>query len=320
MRYVSGKLLPRAVCAAAALLILVTAGCGAKGTYTVIDASEMTETKDVSARTVEGECLVYTEKGDVFRAEDYKVREALIGVISNPPERTVMDAALQAEKWLDAGERVMIIYIDGLGWETFAHAASDGAVPNLGKLSAEICASVYPTITPVNYAAMVTGRPPSENGVTKRGIHAVECDTVFTYASSLGLTSYVSEGDIQILALPDAELELSPDLNGSGTGDDEIFERAMEHMGSCDLMLVHFHSVDDSSHEYSPVSDEVRDALVMADGWCGELLSAWDGRVIITSDHGQHVQDGTGDTAYADRKGTHGDFAVSDIFVPYITR
>ena len=312
--------LPRAVCTAAALLILLTAGCGAKDTYTVIDASALTETKDVSARDIKGECLVYTEKGGVFRAENYKVREKLTGVIVNPPERTVMDAALQAEKWLDAGERVMIIYIDGLGWQAFTRALNDGAVPNLGKLSADVCASVYPTITPVNYAAMVTGRPPAENGVTKRGIHAIECDTVFTYALSLGLRSYVSEGDIQILALPDAEMELSPDLNGSGTGDDEIFERAMEHIGSCDLMLVHFHSVDDYSHEYSPVSDEARDALVTVDGWCGELMAAWDGRVIITSDHGQHVQDGTGDAAYADRKGTHGDFAVSDILVPYLTR
>ena len=320
MRKLFKTVLPRAVCAAAALIMLLAAGCGAKSPYTVVDASSLTETKDAGARTVEGECLVYTEKGDVFRADDYKVKEPLTGVIVNPPERTVMDVAARAEEWLDAGERVMIIYIDGLGWQAFERAAAEGAVPNLEKLSSEMCASVYPTITPVNYAAMVTGRPPAENGVTKRGIHAIDGDTVFTYAKSLGLASYVSEGDIQILALPDAELELSPDLNGSGTGDDEIFSCAMEHMNSCDLLFVHFHSVDDASHEYSPVSDEARDALVTVDGWCGELLTAWDGRVIITSDHGQHVQDGTGDAAYADRKGTHGDFAVSDILVPYLTR
>ncbi len=320
MRKLTESMLPRAVCAAAALLILLTAGCGARSYYTVIDASSMTETKDVSARTVEGECLVYTEKGDVFRAEDYRVGETLTGVIVNPPERTVMDAARQAEEWLDSGERVMIIYIDGLGWQAFERAVADGAAPNLEKLSSEMCASVFPTITPVNYAAMVTGRPPAENGVTKRGIHTIGCDTIFTYAASMGLASYVSEGDIQILALPDAELELSPDLNGSGTGDDEIFGCAMEHTGSCDLLFVHFHSVDDASHEYSPVYEEARDALVAVDGWCGELMAAWNGRVIITSDHGQHVQDGTGDAAYADRKGTHGDFAVSDILVPYLTR
>ena len=305
--------------AAAAAALLLCASCGA-GEYAVIDAAAMTKTEGVSARTVEGQCLVYTQKGDVFRAEDYKVREPLVGAIVNPPERTLMDVAEQTKEWLRAGERVMVIYIDGLGWQAYERAVSDGAVPNLAGLDAEMCASVYPTITPVNYAAMVTGRPPAENGVVRRGIHEISCDTIFNCAASLGVSSYVSEGDIQILALPDAELELSPDLNRSGTGDDEIFDCAMEHIDACGLMLVHFHSVDDSSHEYAPDSAEAREALVTADGWCGELLAAWDGRVIITSDHGQHVQDGTGDIAYADRKGTHGDFAVSDIFVPYLTR
>ena len=166
---------------------------------------------------------------------------------------------------------------------------------------------------------MVTGRPPKTTGVTKRGIHQLSCETIFDYAAERGLTSFASEGDTQILALPGAVLELSPDLNGNGTGDDEIFGCAMESRDGCDLIFVHFHSVDDASHENGPGSAEARQALEQADKWCAELMDGFDGLVIVTADHGQHEQDGTGDAAYADRKGTHGDFAVSDIFVPFMT-
>ena len=307
------------VIAAALAACVMLCGCGEKYTFTLLEG-EAAETAEMKSGTViPGESLVYTAKGDVFRAQDYKVTETLTGVIKSPPERTVMDAYAIAKERLDAGERVLMIYIDGLGYDTFERAVSDGAVPCLAQLHCERAASVYPTITPVNYAAMVTGRPPAENGVTKRGIHAIEGETIFSYADSVGKTSYVSEGDTQILALPGAEMELSPDLNGSGTGDDEIFDCAMDALGDYDIVFVHFHSVDDASHANGPHSDEARAALETVDAWCAQLIGAWDGAVIVTADHGQHENDGTGDPAYQDRSGTHGDFAASDIFIPFMT-
>lgn len=303
-----------------AVLALLLCGCGAERyDFTVIDENGAHEESMVRGDMVSGPALVYTAEGEVFREEGYKLAEPLTGIITDPPEKTLMDVYELAAEALDAGERVLIIYIDGLGWDSYEKALDDGAVPNLAPLYAEKAASMYPTITPVNYAAMVTGHCPAENGVTERGIHTISCETIFDYALSLGLSSYVSEGDTQILALPGAELELSPDLNGDGTGDDEIFGCAMEAADGYELLFVHFHSVDDASHEFGPGSPEARQALVQADAWCGELMSVWDGRVIVTSDHGQHENDGTGDAAYAGRSGTHGDFAPSDIFVPLLT-
>lgn len=304
----------------AALCLLVLSGCAGK-TYSFIRISGG-EAAPAEAKNGFSEplpCLVYTADGDVFYSENYKHSQPLVGLIEDPSCGTVMDAAKRADKWLEGGERVMIIYVDGLGRDAYWSALEAGLVPNLAALDQSFCAAVYPTITPVNYAAMVTGEPPKTNGVTGRGIHQIACETIFDRAAAAGLRSFVSEGDTQILALPGAEMELSPDLNGNGTGDDEILDCALEHT-DVSLLFVHFHGVDDASHAYGPGSPEADAAIADADARCGKLLAAWDGRVVILADHGQHVQDGTGDPAYADRRGTHGDFAPSDIFVPFLTR
>ena len=306
------------VLAAACLLLL--SGCAGKTvSFVRISGGEAAPAEAKYGFAEPLPCLVYTADGDVFYSESYKHSQPLVGLIEDPSCGTVMDAAKLADKWLEGGERVMIIYVDGLGLDAYLRAVEAGLVPNLAALDQGFCAAVYPTITPVNYAAMVTGEPPKTNGVTGRGIHQISCETIFDRAAAKGLRSYVSEGDTQILALPGAELELSPDLNGNGTGDDEILACALEHT-DVSLLFVHFHGVDDASHAYGPGSAEADAAIADADARCSELLSAWDGRVVILADHGQHVQDGTGDPAYADRRGTHGDFAPSDIFVPFITR
>lgn len=309
------------LCCLALLAVLLLSGCGKaeRFSFSVIENDAVTQTEAESGAVLPGRTLVYTAAGDVFYAENYAVAEALTGVICDPPARCVTDAAARAREALARGERVLMIYIDGLGWERFLDAADSGEIPSLAALTAEKCASVYPTITPVNYAAMVSGLPPAQNGVSRRGIHTLTSGTIFSDAAAQGLSAFVSEGDSQILALPGAEMELNPDLNRDGTGDDEIFETAMERLDA-DVLFVHFHSVDDASHENGPWSDAAKAALIRVDGWCGALLDSWDGAVIIAADHGQHDQDGTGDAAYAERRGTHGDFAPSDIFTPFLTR
>lgn len=306
----------RLMAALAALLLL----CGCEKTtysYLVLDSDTVSTVESTENTSLSG--LIYTKDGDVVSSEDYKLDENVLGVMAQPPESIITDVYHLAKTALDEDLPVMIIYIDGLGWDSYNNALTDGAIPALAGLRAQKCASVYPTITPVNYAAMVTGQTPKYNGVTKRGLRQLNCDTIFDYAAALGKTSYASEGDIQILSLSNTVLELSPDLNGNGTGDDEIFDCAMAAKGQYDLLFVHFHSVDDSSHGYGPGSDQAREALVTIDGWCSQLMEGFQGRVIICADHGQHDNDGTGDAAYADRSGTHGDFAPSDIFTALLT-
>lgn len=299
-------------------LLLALCACGESYSFTLIDENGVSETEMKKGGHVSG--LIYTREGDVFFSDNYKLAQPLYGVIADGIDATVMDAYELAREAVDSGERLLMIYIDGLGWQRFEEAAEAGDIPYLASLDARRAASVYPTITPVNYAAMTTGQPPKVNGVTKRGIHKISCGSIFSYAAEKGLTSFISEGNIQILDFPGAEQELNPDLNGDGTGDDEIFDCAMQELsGSWDIVFVHFHSVDDASHDSGPWSENARQALIRADQWCRELAGDWQGKVIITADHGQHDNDGSGDPAYAGRGGTHGDFAPSDIFIPILT-
>ena len=231
-----------------------------------------------------------------------------------------MDVYRLTEQALADQGRALVIYIDGLGWDFFQQALSRGDLSTLSQLNAVRAAGVYPTITPVNYAAMVTGEPPKVNGVTERRIHQLDCSTIFDYCREHSLSACAVEGDLQILVFPGTELELNPDLNGNGSGDDEIFDFALAALADHSFVFVHFHSLDDDEHAFGPESEEAKAALIQVDQWCGQLLAAWEGPAIICADHGQHENDGSGDAAYADRSGTHGDFRPSDIFVPILTR
>ena len=302
------------------LFAALLAACGAGYAFTVIDGADCRETTLRAGETIDGPALIYTAAGDVFYAEDYRPEEELTGVILDPPDYTQMDVYRLSKEALEAQGRALVVYIDGLGWDGFQQALARNDLPVLSELKVVQAAGVYPTITPVNYAAMVTGRPPKLNGVTRRGVHQLTCPTVFDYCREQSIGCCVVEGDLQILVFPDTELELNPDLNGSGSGDDEIFDFALAALEDHDFVFVHFHSLDDSEHEYGPDSAEARAALIQIDQWCGRLLEAWEGPAVICSDHGQHENDGGGDPEYAGRSGSHGDFHPSDVFVPIFTR
>ena len=234
-------------------------------------------------------------------------------------ETSVMDVYNLAQEALDQDQRVLIIFIDGFGYWSYESALERGDIPNLASFESSRASSVMPTITPVNYAAMVTGKPPEENGVVDRKVHRTSCDTIFDYALSLDKTAIIIEGDAQILAFS-ARQELNPDLDGDGGTDNEVFDCAIAAMNdNYDLMLVHFHGIDDMGHLTGPDSDETRAMIRLMDEYVGQLISKWGGFGIAVADHGQHENDGNGDAAYADKRGIHGSDAESDIIIPLLT-
>jgi predicted AlkP superfamily pyrophosphatase or phosphodiesterase len=81
-----------------------------------------------------------------------------------------------------------------------------------------------------------------------------------------------------------------------------------------DLLLVHFHGIDDACHNFAPHSQEALTVINKTDELVRELCRMWPGKVIITADHGQHEVDEDG------KKGNHGDFRASDLFIPLLTR
>ena len=157
---------------------------------------------------------------------------------------------------------------------------------------------------------MITGKPPVENGVLNRSYRELNVDTIFDEEDKLSKKSVLIEGDIKILNTSIQPI-LNIDKNDNGITDDEIYNCALEELNNnYDLMLVHFHSVDDFGHKYGPYAAETLDQLEAIDDYIKTLIDSWDGKVLIIADHGMH-KDGDG--------GNHGEFRSEDMFIPYIT-
>ncbi|MEG1929855.1 MAG: alkaline phosphatase family protein, partial [Anaerovorax sp.] len=84
-----------------------------------------------------------------------------------------------------------------------------------------------------------------------------------------------------------------------------------------DLTLVHFHGIDDVSHAFGPHTKEVYERVENTDKLVESLAELWNGKIIIVADHGQHTDHGSDEKG---RKGTHGAFQASDLFIPFLMK
>lgn len=242
---------------------------------------------------------------------------AIVGIVLNPPRASVRDVRALAQNSLAAGGRALILYLDGFGWDMYVAARERGDLRHLARLSPSKALSVYPTITPVAFAAMVSGGDPATTGVRDRSSHRLSCDSVFGWAEARGLSTSLIEGDRQILELTSAT-SLNPDADADGTTDDEVFSAAEQRIarGQPDLMLVHVHGIDDVAASHGPSSAETGARIRDVDAAAGALMRRWRGLVIVTADHGLHtVESGAGG-----RAGEHGDFCAEDLLVPLLVR
>lgn len=272
---------------------------------------------------------VFTEDGDILYVNNIESIERSItgsitviadgikisnpiGIVENPPSKSIMSIKDKVIKSLSSNNQVLIIYIDGLGYNLYRKALDLGIIPYLESLGkAEKALTVYPTITDVTFAAMVTGITPKYTGIHSREKKLLEVSTIFDEAAAMGKTSKVIEGNMQIIT-DEVETLLNIDENGNGTIDDEIYNVALEELKDPqDVLLVHFHSYDDFAHKYGPGSDEALTQLGILDSYIKDLLDNYDGDVIITADHGMHDEG---------ESGAHGTFSESDLFIPIWTR
>jgi hypothetical protein len=236
--------------------------------------------------------------------------EDVAGIITDPPGASNTDAYHDAVHFMDRDEDVLIIVLDGFGYHQYEYALRKGYAPFLESIApAKKAFSVYTPVTNAGMAAILTGRPPSENGVHTRKEMDVLVPSIFEHANKLGSSSVMVEGNVKILNL-EIEPILNIDKNKNGSTDDEIRDKALEMMEqSYNLMVVHFHGIDDSGHSYGDLSAQTMERIRTTDGYVKELVSRWNGRVIITADHGMHSTSGGG---------SHGEFRYEDMVVPYI--
>lgn len=270
---------------------------------------------------------IYTEDGDVlFTGSIDSVKRRLfgriivetdgikiinpVGIVENPPPASITDIKKSVLKSLDEDKKVLLIYIDGLGYDAYERAAASGKLPfvsSLGKASEAL--TVYPSITDVTFASMVTGTTPRYTGIHNREKKPLQVETIFDAASGMGKSSLVIEADAKILT-DEVNTILNIDDNKNGTIDDEIYEYAMKEIHDPPhILLVHFHSYDDMGHRFGPDSGHAAGQLKVLDSYIENIVKNFPGDVIITSDHGMH-SDGGG--------GSHGAFSACDMLIPII--
>lgn len=216
----------------------------------------------------------------------------VLGVVLNAPESTVMDIYPMVKQGLDEQLRVLVIEVDGLGY------LMQDVLTAPWQLHPTL--STFPSISNVALAAMLTGKGPDETGIKSRNDRLIEVDTIFELVDD----SIYIEGDMALVSTR-IEVQLHIDRNGNGT-DDEVFEAAKKAvMTDASLIFVHFHGVDDVSHDYGPRHaftvkkwEEIREYIL-------KLQSMFEGRIILVSDHGLYQ---------VEEEGTHGLFHAESMY------
>ncbi|MCU0521643.1 MAG: alkaline phosphatase family protein [Anaerolineae bacterium] len=223
---------------------------------------------------------------------------------------------------LTEATRVAVLAPDAFGW--FAWTLWQAEMPYLQTLHAEhslILRSVMPSITPVNFATMVTGADLDGHGVRTRD-HDFQCETLFDVvrragglSAAVGFEGYTGSSLLARYA----------DIDGTtvrGT-DDVIAEKVIEiaRADAPEFLIAQLGRVDDVFHEFGPSSAEVLPMLRDTDARLRRLVKALRPLgygVIILADHGQHdiADDVRRDDDSIPKKGGHGQDRDEDRLVP----
>ncbi len=218
---------------------------------------------------------------------------------------------------LDERQRIALLAPDAFGW--YAWTLWQNEMPYLQSLHASrsvILESVMPSITPVNFAAMVTGTDLEGHGVRTYD-HDFRCETLFDVirraggrSAAVGFDGYTGS---KLLARY-AEI----DGTTKGDTDDEIVAKVVEIADQHGPMFIiaQLGRVDDVFHQFGPSSPEVVPMLRDTDARLRRLsehLVPLGYGVIVLADHGQHDIVGDPTTAL---KGGHGQDRDEDRQVP----
>lgn len=211
----------------------------------------------------------------------------------------------------DKSDRIILFYVDALGYERYEQAKSKGIIKNITSLGEPVkITCVYPSISIVNSKTLVSGIPPNASKGNFRG-YFPDGPTILEAAAQHGLTSYWIDGKTSPVNIGDFAI-YRPDKNKNGYESDEVTTEAILKYGNeVNLLFVHFKDTDSIAHDKGPYSDESMAALQFADTQIGRMLPLLDPgtMVIVYADHGGHTTfDG----------GNHGTLIPEDMNIPFI--
>jgi arylsulfatase A-like enzyme len=212
--------------------------------------------------------------------------------------------------------RVLILSIDGLRPDAIPLAP----MPNLMALMQSGAYSlgaqtVYPSVTLVSHASMLTGLCPADHGVNWNDYipemgFATGTD-LFDIARAAGLPTYmyVTKTKLQQVTEP-ASLTKFVFVNDRDTVlTDRLISEFPQDFG---VLFIHFGISDGMGHSYGWLSSQQFSTLFRADESLARILAELDARgmrnetlIIISADHGGHGS-------------THGSTAPEDMTIPWI--
>ena len=221
---------------------------------------------------------------------------------------SITNAYYDAKDYLDNDKKIMVVLLDGFGYNEYKLAKQKGYIPFLSQYFKNPALSVYKPVTNAGFAAIITGQTPFVNGVHDRSVREMKVESIFGYAIKKEMKSILLEGNIKILNT-EIEPELHLDRNKDSDTDDEMFESAINAAKEdYDLIFIHFHGIDDRGHTYGPESQVTMDYIKKVDEYIKKISEVWGKSIILTADHGMHnIENG----------GSHGECRMEDMIVPY---
>jgi predicted AlkP superfamily pyrophosphatase or phosphodiesterase len=232
-----------------------------------------------------------------------------------PPSSAEGSLIIEAAESLNQIEKLVVVVIDAFGVSTWEKAKENTPVFNkLRGVHGTVIRSVMPSITPVNFATMLTGASPETHGIRNRE-QPLRHENIFHVMRETGMVSATAAravSSLGILISPHAD---KPGLAGSNL-DSEVTEIACRMIDEeVNLLWVQLLDVDDAGHSHGPYSLESREAAAKADTNLMRILEA--ARVhgysaIVLADHGQHPSSG------GPYKGVHGTTVPEDLNVPFL--
>jgi len=237
---------------------------------------------------------------------------AILSALSLPGLHDSKSPTLFSQK----ATHVVLIIMDAFGYLDVQKAQEQGLIPNLLELGKpKMGLTVYPSVTNVVTAALITGVEPEINGVDQSGKRSTKTATIFDQLRSNQKQFSVIEGNsLYLTNLKAEDLILSTDDNQNGTNDDEVFQNAINKINARmpDFLWIHFHGIDDSGHTFGPWSPEYIQRVQAIDGYVKRLLDASPSNTLflITADHGMHSG------SEGQRTGEHGNLIAEDMLIP----
>ena len=236
--------------------------------------------------------------------------EKVQGVIINPPPAAVTDTYYDARHFLESGAKVLVVVLDGFNYRQYAYAVENGHAPFLKKTGKAVKATgVYPPADNVWLAAMLTGKPPEENGIVTGNDQDLKVPSLFAVADKLQKKALLLQSDPKTLHT-EAEPVLCSDQNANETADDELHAMTLANLDKgYDLLMVRFHGIAANGERYGRAVAQTMDAVTAIDRYLEEMVNRWPGKVIVAAAAG---------TRPAGPAGAHGEFSCETMFAPYL--